>query len=472
MRTTLFSIFFIILWSPSFGQPLPSGSTAPDFTTTDLDGVQHNLYSYLDQGYTVILEFSATWCGPCWDYHNEHHLANVYTDHGPGSADERVMVLFIEGDESTPVENLYGAGWSAGDWVTGSVYPIVNDHTVAELYGVNGYPKIYRVCPDRVLTSIGTQPADSVWQLVQECPYATQPNDPFLLPASELQGSCTGTEIPLVVKLQNNGTMPLTAASIQALHNGSEIASFEWIGSLPTYLNEDVTVGTFTPITAGEQMIEFQVVSADDDPANNSTTSVIVADDLVANSLELTLELRTDAYPYETTWQLLGPQGEVIAEDPVGTYSSHSVYTYQFDLESGACYVLQVHDSFGDGICCSSGQGYYKLIVDGTVIAQGGDFEEVAIQPFRSTMGTSVAETQDHGYTLYPNPSTGMVNIYPLRSGMYEIKVTDITGRIVREIMINDPSNDLDLSDLPNGRYAIEVKGITGSMVQQLILAR
>ena len=39
---------------------LPNGSVAPDFTATDVNGNQHRLYDYLDQGYTVILDISAT----------------------------------------------------------------------------------------------------------------------------------------------------------------------------------------------------------------------------------------------------------------------------------------------------------------------------------------------------------------------------------------------------------------------------
>ena len=43
---------------------LPNGSIAPDFTATDISGTEHNLYDLLDQGYKVIVDFSATWCGP------------------------------------------------------------------------------------------------------------------------------------------------------------------------------------------------------------------------------------------------------------------------------------------------------------------------------------------------------------------------------------------------------------------------
>ena len=53
------------------GEPLaqlPDGSIAPDFTATDINGVEHNLYSYLDSGYSVILCFDATWNLPGWSY--------------------------------------------------------------------------------------------------------------------------------------------------------------------------------------------------------------------------------------------------------------------------------------------------------------------------------------------------------------------------------------------------------------------
>ena len=39
----------LMVGTASFAQ-LPDGSIAPDFTATDINGVEHNLFSYLDSG--------------------------------------------------------------------------------------------------------------------------------------------------------------------------------------------------------------------------------------------------------------------------------------------------------------------------------------------------------------------------------------------------------------------------------------
>ena len=110
---------------------LPNGSVAPDFTLTDLDGTSHNLYSLLDNGYTVFIDFSAIWCPPCWGYHTSGALEDLYMNHGPAgmpnvnaNTTDDVMVFFIEGDGGSLAE-LQGGGNSQGDWITGTPYPIL-----------------------------------------------------------------------------------------------------------------------------------------------------------------------------------------------------------------------------------------------------------------------------------------------------------------------------------------------------------
>ena len=131
---------------------LPSGSIAPDFTATDINGVEHNLYSLLDEGKKVIIEFSATWCGPCWAYHNTGALEDIWATYGPDGTDE-VYVFFIEADDTTTQEDLEGTGTATqGNWIEGTGYPIIdNGGAIFDDYAGAYYPTIYTICPNRML---------------------------------------------------------------------------------------------------------------------------------------------------------------------------------------------------------------------------------------------------------------------------------------------------------------------------------
>jgi thiol-disulfide isomerase/thioredoxin len=130
---------------------LPDGSIAPDFTATDIQGVEHNLYDLLDDGKKVILEFSATWCPPCWVYHTNGVLDALYTDFGPNGTDE-LRIFFIESSDS-PLNTLYVEGYSQGDWVSNTQYPIIdNGEAIFSDYQNNYWPTIYTICPNRILT--------------------------------------------------------------------------------------------------------------------------------------------------------------------------------------------------------------------------------------------------------------------------------------------------------------------------------
>lgn len=88
-------LFCIVICATTKAQ-LPDGSQAPDFTLQDVEGNTHNLYSYLAQGFTVILDFSGHWCLPCWNYHSTGTLSSIYDLHGPETGDSTIMVFMMD----------------------------------------------------------------------------------------------------------------------------------------------------------------------------------------------------------------------------------------------------------------------------------------------------------------------------------------------------------------------------------------
>ena len=97
-------LLFAFCWVGHFAAfaQIPNGSTAPNFTVTDINGNVISLYSLLDQGKTVYLDVFATWCVPCWNYHNSHALRDIWEQYGPPGTDE-AYVISIEGDATTSI---------------------------------------------------------------------------------------------------------------------------------------------------------------------------------------------------------------------------------------------------------------------------------------------------------------------------------------------------------------------------------
>ena len=82
----------------------------------------------------------------------------------------------------------------------------------------------------------------------------------------------------------------------------------------------------------------------------------------------------SDDFGNETTWSLEDADGnELYSGGPFPDFTNN---TESFCLDPG-CYEFTIFDSFGDGICCSYGDGFYELVSeDGIVVAAGGDFDD------------------------------------------------------------------------------------------------
>lgn len=148
-----------------------------NFTSTDINSVEHDLNTYLAAGKTVILDFSAIWCAPCWSLHGSGVLDDLHNTYGPDGTDE-LVVLWIECDGGT-LDEINGIGSSTqGDWTVGGTWPvpIIQGSSELSLFSelYEGYvPTVFMACPSGYYKDVTDQcwtSAAAVYAEIGTCP--------------------------------------------------------------------------------------------------------------------------------------------------------------------------------------------------------------------------------------------------------------------------------------------------------------
>lgn len=248
---------------------LSDGSPAPDFTVYEIDKSNgtilsndpYTLYQYTDSGKLVFLDFFATWCGPCWTYHQSGSFETLYSQHGPNGTNE-IMAFGIEGSYGN-YASLNGSGadnagnQTQGNWLNGVLYPIIpttmspNTQAVVNSYDIAYYPTVYVVCPTRLVYEIGQKSADALYAAKTEVcsPYdPTVPTNAVIAKYNVQDGVgginynylCEATATPKIF-LQNVGDNALTSAEFQIAFNG-QTTTYSWTGSLQKFEKATVTL--------------------------------------------------------------------------------------------------------------------------------------------------------------------------------------------------------------------------------------
>ena len=111
-------------------------------------------------------------------------------------------------------------------------------------------------------------------------------------------------------------------------------------------------------------------------PSFTSQPSMAVDCTCVPGEFRFELEVKTDDFPDETSWELRNNDGEVTQSVEEGGYDgSHQItFNYTYCLSAGN-YTFTIFDSSSDGFCCEFGNGYYEGNIHGrTQIFKGNKF--------------------------------------------------------------------------------------------------
>ena len=493
MKSILTLIFLGFFAISSFGQ-YPPDFIAPDFTATDINGEEHNLYELLDQGKTVIIDVYATWCSPCWTFHSEHVLADIWEELGPNGTDE-VYIFGIESDTSTDLDQLNGIGsGTLGNWVEGTPYPLIDETEgsagvgqIASSYQVAAYPTILFICPSRKVTSVNWQSvANSYAANIDSCPETglSGENNISLVEYEGVEGVvCDEETFSPKITFRNIGNQNVTSANISLTMNGTT-EEYEYQGNLVPYHTDEFI---FPSVTSASTDIIVEVTNVnnvqDDFPQDNKLETAILVPPSTAMDT-VTIEVMTDDFGADTYWAILNENGEIIGDggnqlvgfdvnintfgeyDPPAdstAYANSTLYTTDVYLPEDGCYTMVIKDYYFDGICCVSGDGYFKIIEqDNNVLVDGsGDFGESSEQPFSLSQSVSTSTVETTEIELFPNPVNNVLSIKTADniSSIENIIIYDLQGRALFEsASFADNSISLDLSSLPKGFYILQMR--------------
>lgn len=287
-------------------------------------------------------------------------------------------------------------------------------------------------------------------------------NEAMLSDISNMKGTnCSGEAKPEVL-LTNNGRNALTSVEMEVLVNEKPVKTVEWTGNLPTFGKTTVDLGEISFDLEDENTLEVAIVNINGGLDEVPTNDIADYDFKAARqnvAKEMKLSIRTDANPQETTWKVTNLlTGEVVLEG--GPYEqANTMHTEILDITSDGCYDFTIYDAGGNGLV----GGVYGLKAGGTTLFSGGTFGFSESNEFSYEVTADVDENFGTGTSIYPNPTTGLMNI--VGEGVQNVTIYNMAGQRVFEGQC-DGWLQIDMKRFGAGVYAVQV----GEETQRIVV--
>ena len=486
---------------------------ATPFVATDIYGKTVKLQDYLDSGKFVVIDYSCTWCGPCWNLH-----ASGMLDQLDALPDFQVMWIEIEGTNTTA--QIFGprggsgyATGTQGNWTvnptTGDTvkYPIIDDdanrtclRTCAQLY-TGSVPTLMLISPDGLYCNLSgyfsyqqvAQSVRNIQSVANSAPRAgSAPQCKINAPTSAITG------MPTALKALINTVDPITNISwtidggTPATDTGyNATTTFSTDGTHRVFLAVSNANGTdYDTLNITSRSLPANVLSYTyggtytSNVGNNSSASrtwaVAFPPEYLSNFPQLhhvEMWINCPSYPASYNMKVYSgsataPRTQLGAVTVNVTSSMGNGYVsftpaspITVDQSQTLWIVMNATSTRPIAACTYTGNPNSDWLLNNNSWQHGTELGlncSWLINAFSSPNGISLASSND--VSVFPNPATDNVTI--LANGVRYVEVIDMNGTTVMKV--ND-AQTINLENLSSGVYVFRVVTDNGVAIKKVL---
>lgn len=269
--------------------------------------------------------------------------------------------------------------------------------------------------------------------------------------------ACQGWVKPVLV-LANYGSQNVQNATLRVKINETPYI-INWYGNLP-YLGRDTFELDTIPFNlAASNLISARILTVNGQPDQNATNDSLVKQFSETTQFfiaPITLVLKTDNRPQETTWELVNSNGDVLYSG--GPYQDpNKLFFVNMNLSVNDCYRFVIHDAGKNGICCSNGSGLYKLVdYSNQTIVSGKDFLMSETTDFKTGTATALTEFEPQNELSYLLLHRNL-RISRIENTPVKLELFDLSGRKQISTLLEAGTDEINLENQPRGTYILHL---------------
>ena len=301
-----------------------------------------------------------------------------------------------------------------------------------------------------------------------------EPIYPSITNVSQVMNASCSMVKEFDIEMANIGTEALTSLKY-TVEVGATTQEFEWNGELAS--GDKTHINFEMEIPFGTYSATLNITEANGEAYSYVANFSAVSDEWAeieeeGDETTIKIFIVQDQWGEQITWDLINSAGETVAsggpyQHLVGSGSTQA-NVETLTLKTNECYMFTIYDSFGNGICCNYGNGYYYFKdAQGNRFIEGeGDYGEMARELFSINVMTGVEENNAYGFNIYPNPANSKVFVEG--ENIDFVEVYNSLGQKVASVDGTE-NTSVDVTSFESGVYVVRVVTNDGDVTTQKV---